>query len=286
MNPEVLPFFDEATATWTYLVVDPRSQCAAVIDPVLDFDPKSGRTGTASAQRIADVAGQRGLVVEWILETHAHADHLTAARWLRDQVGGRIAIGRGIGAVISAFGPVFNFGDEVPRDGSQFDHLYADGERFLIGGLQVQVVATPGHTPDSVSYLVGDALFVGDTLFMPDVGTARCDFPGGDAATLYRSVRRLLELPGDTRMFVCHDYPPQDRARRCQTSVAEQRSDNIHVRDGVGEDEYVALRTARDATLPMPTLMLPSLQVNLRAGALPPPEDNGVRYLKLPLDRL
>ena len=286
-TPTVQPFFHADSNTWSYLVADPASNAAAIIDPVLDFDPKSGRTGTTSAQALQDAAARLGLDVQWILETHAHADHLTAAHWLKQRLPhARVGIGAGIRTVQATFRDVYALGDGFAVDGSQFDHLFADGEAFAIGSLPARVFAVPGHTPDSVAYLVGDALFPGDSLFMPDGGTARCDFPGGDAATLYRSIHRLFdELPEDTRVFVCHDYGPGGRAVACETTLGAQRRDNIHVRDDRGEADFVQLRTARDASLPMPALLLPAVQVNIRAGALPEPEANGVRYLKLPLDR-
>ena len=286
-TPTVQPFFHADSNTWTYLVADPASNAAAIIDPVRDFDPKSGRTGTASAQAVLDAVARDGLAVQWILETHAHADHFTAAQWLKQRLpDARVAIGEGIRAVQATFREVYALGEAFPVDGSQFDHLFADGERFAVGTLPARVFAVPGHTPDSVAYLIGDALFPGDSLFMPDGGTARCDFPGGDAATLYRSIRRLFDaLPEDTRVFVCHDYGPGGRGVACETTLGAQRRDNIHVRDDRGEADFVQLRNARDATLPMPALLLPAVQVNIRAGALPEPEANGVRYLKLPLDR-
>ena len=286
-TPVVVPFFHRDSNTWSYVVRDPASTAAAIIDPVLDFDAKAGRTSTASAQALVDHVATERLDVRWLLETHAHADHLSAAHWLRTRhfPAATLAIGEGIRAVQKAFRPIFNLGEHFPVDGSQFDHLFSDGETFAIGGLQSRVIAVPGHTSDSNAYLVGDALFTGDSLFMPDGGTARCDFPGGDAATLYRSIRRLFELPDDTRVFVCHDYGPGGRAVACETTIGTQKRDNIHVREGVDEAGFVAVRTARDATLAMPALLLPSVQVNLRAGALPAPEDNGIRYLKLPIDQ-
>ena len=280
MNPQVQAFFDPATWTVTYVVHDGRS--AAIIDSVLDYEPKSGRTATRSAERVIEFVRSRGLAVQWILETHAHADHLSAAPYLRAHLGGRIAIGQRIGEVQAIFREVFNLEKELPA----FDHLFTDGERFAIGALQAEAIHVPGHTPADMAYRIGDALFVGDTLFMPDVGTARADFPGGDARTLYRSIRRLLALPDETRIFVCHDYPPHGREPRWQTTVAEERAGNIHVHDGVSEDQFVAMRTARDRTLEMPTLILPSIQVNIRAGALPLPEANGRSYLKIPLNAL
>ncbi|MDE2605852.1 MAG: MBL fold metallo-hydrolase [Burkholderiales bacterium] len=284
MRPLVQSFFDPVTGTVTHVVYEKPGAACAIVDPVLDYDPKSGRTATGSAARVAAFVREQGLQVEWILETHAHADHLSGAPWLRGELGGRVAIGRGITRVQDVFGRLFNLEPGFATDGRQFDHLFADGEAFRVGDLQAQALAVPGHTPACMAYRVGDAVFVGDTLFMPDVGTARCDFPGGSAPQLYRSIRRLLELPGDTRLFVCHDYPPVGREPRWESSVAQQRAGNIHVRDGVSEEEFVAMRTARDATLAMPTLILPSVQVNIRAGALPPREANGVAYLKIPID--
>jgi len=285
-QPNVRPFLHEETGTWTYVVADPAAGVCAIIDPVLDYDPKSGRTSDVSARAIIDEVRGRGLRVEWILETHAHADHLSAAPLLKQQLGGRIAIGAGIRQVQATFKPIFNLEPEFATDGSQFDHLFADDETFAIGSLTGRVIATPGHTNDSVSYLVGDALFTGDSLFMPDGGTARCDFPGGDAATLYRSIKRVYELPDDTRVFICHDYGPGGRPIACETTIGEQKRSNIHVREGVAEEEFVSRREARDATLPMPVLILPSVQVNIRAGEMPPPENNGTRYFKIPVDTL
>ena len=285
--PVVVPFFHRDSNTWSYVVRDTASDAAAIIDPVLDFDAKSGRTSTTSAQALVDFVAAERLDVRWLLETHAHADHLSAAHWLKTThfPNATLAIGEGIRTVQKAFRPIFNLGEHFPVDGSQFDHLFTDNEMFDIGGLQAQVIAVPGHTSDSNAFLIGDALFTGDSLFMPDGGTARCDFPGGDAATLYRSIRRMYELPEDTRVFICHDYGPGGRDVACETSIGAQKRGNIHVRDGIDEAEFVAIRTARDATLAMPTLLLPSVQVNIRAGALPEPEDNGVRYLKLPIDQ-
>jgi glyoxylase-like metal-dependent hydrolase (beta-lactamase superfamily II) len=286
MQPQVQPFFDAASNTWSYVVSEPQGHGAAIIDPVLDFDARSGRTGTASAQALLDHVREHALEVRWILETHAHADHLSAGHWLKSQLPqATLAIGEGIRTVQAAFGPIFNLGDGFPVDGSQFDHLFADGESFALGAVAAQVIAVPGHTSDSCAYLIGDALFTGDSLFMPDGGSARCDFPGGDARTLFDSIQRLFELPDATRVFVCHDYGPGGRDAACETSIAAQKRDNIHVRDGVTADEFVALREERDATLAMPALLLPAVQVNIRAGALPEPEGNGTRYLKLPLDR-
>ncbi|WP_434644624.1 MBL fold metallo-hydrolase [Achromobacter piechaudii] len=284
MNPQIQAFFDSVTATVTYVVHD-GSACA-IIDSVLDYDPKSGRSSTSSADRVVDYVREQKLQTQWLLETHAHADHLSAAPYLQRQLGGVIAIGQSIRTVQGVFKQVFNLEPEFQLDGSQFGHLFADGETFQIGQLQATAIHVPGHTPADMAYLIGDAAFVGDTMFMPDVGTARCDFPGGDAHELYRSIQRLLALPGDTRLFMCHDYPPASRKAQWQTSVAEQRAANIHVREGTSEDAFVAMRTQRDATLSMPTLILPAIQVNIRAGHFPPAEDNGVRYLKIPVNGL
>ena len=285
--PEVTPFFHPATGTWTYLVADPAGRGAVIIDPVLDFDSKAGRTGTRSVQEVLDLVDRRGYRLAWALETHAHADHLSAANWLRTRLPGlRIGIGEGIRQVQETFRPIFGLGEDFPVDGSQFDRLFRDGERLALGGIEAEVIATPGHTSDSISYLIGDALFVGDSLFMPDGGTARCDFPGGSAATLYASIQRLYRLPEETRVFVCHDYGPGGRTPRAQTSIGEEKAHNIHVRADTTEQQFVSVREARDATLEMPNLILPAVQVNIRAGEFPPPESNGVRYLKLPLDLL
>ena len=283
MHPEFTPFFHAASSTWSYVVSDPDSGAAAVIDPVLDFDCAAGSSGTASADAIIAHVHASRLSVAWILETHAHADHLTAAPYLKRHLGGRIAIGAGIRSVQAHFAAVLGFEPGFRSDGSQFDHLFVDDEHFAIGALAAQALAVPGHTSDSVAYRIGDALFVGDSLFMPDVGTARCDFPGGDAGMLFDSIRRLLALTDDTRIFVCHDYPPAGRGPRCQTTVREQRTTSIHVRDGIDRDAFIALRTARDRSLGMPNLLYPAIQVNVRAGMLPPAEANGVAYLKIPL---
>ncbi|TDK23280.1 MBL fold metallo-hydrolase [Luteimonas aestuarii] len=287
MNPDVVPFFHGGSNTWSYVVVDPASRQAAIIDPVLDFDLASGRTSTPAAEALLAHVRQHALDVRWILETHAHADHLSAGHWLKHRLPvATLAIGEGIRMVQKTFRPIFNLGEHFPVDGSQFDHLFADGETFGIGTLHARVIAVPGHTSDSNAYLVGDALFTGDSLFMPDGGTARCDFPGGSAATLYRSIRRLFELPDDTRVFVCHDYGPGGREVACETTIGEQKRANIHVREGTDEAQFVRMREARDRTLSMPALILPSVQTNIRAGALPPAEENGTRYLKIPLDTL
>jgi glyoxylase-like metal-dependent hydrolase (beta-lactamase superfamily II) len=288
-NPHVEGFFDPATATLSYLVMDEATRECALVDSVLDFDPKSGRTGTASADKLVARVRELGARVRWILETHAHADHLSAAPYLKQQLGGRVGIGAHITAVQGVFGALFNAGSEFARDGSQFDHLFADGETFAIGGLQARALHTPGHTPACMTYVVAGgagpaAAFVGDTLFMPDYGTARCDFPGGDAQTLYRSIHRVLALPAQTVLYMCHDYRPGGRELRFASTVAEERAHNIHVREGIVEAEFVAMRRARDATLDMPVLLLPAVQVNMRAGRLPDPEGNGIRYLKIPLD--
>src|SRR5690606_15467019 len=285
-QPQVHGMFDPATWTVTYVVHGGPGTDCAIIDSVLDYDPKSGRTQHTSADKVIDYVKANGLRVQWILETHAHADHLTAAPYLRAQLGGKIGIGGRITQVQEVFKGLFNLEPGFKPDGSQFDHLFKEGEAVPLGALQGEVMCVPGHTPACVAYRFGDAVFVGDTLFMPDVGTARCDFPGGDARALYASTRKLLSLPSDTRLFMCHDYPPDDRPVAFETTVAEQRAKNIHVHDGVSLDDFVAMRTRRDATLDMPTLILPSVQVNIRAGELPPKEDNGVAYLKIPLNAL
>lgn len=283
----VRAFFDAVTSTISYVVHDPVTMRAAIIDSVLDYDPAAGRTSTASAETLLAYVRETGLVIDWLLETHAHADHLSGAPWLQAQLGGAIAIGEHIVRVQEVFGGIFNSGSDFRRDGSDFDRLWADGERFAIGRLPVTVLYVPGHTPACVAYVVGDVVFVGDTMFMPDYGSARADFPGGDARTLFRSLRRILELPGDTRLFMCHDYlTPNRQSHVWETTVAEQRCSNVHAGDGVSEAEFVALREARDAQLTMPQLLLPSVQVNMRAGRLPPAEDNGVTYLKIPVNVL
>lgn len=285
-RPQVHGLFDPNTWTVTYVVHAGRGSQCAIVDSVLDYDPKSGRTGFESADRVIDYVRSNDLRVQWILETHAHADHLSAAPYLRKHLGGQIGIGSHITRVQKVFKDIFNLEPEFRMDGSQFDHLFAEGEHFRIGELEAEILYVPGHTPACVAYHVGDAVFVGDTLFMPDVGTARCDFPGGDARALYASTRRILSLPPETRLFMCHDYPPDDRAVKFESTVSEQRAQNIHVHDGISEDEFVAMRTKRDATLDMPVLILPSVQVNIRAGELPPAEENGVSYLKIPLNAL
>ena len=284
MKPDVRAFFDPATWTLTYIVKDPDSSSCAIVDSVLDYEAASGRTKTESADQVIAMVESENLTVEWILETHVHADHLSAAPYLHNKLGGKIGIGAHITDVQNIFGNLFNAEPEFRRDGSQFDHLFTDGDTFSIGGLTATAMHTPGHTPACMTYHVGDALFVGDTMFMPDFGTARCDFPGGDARALYKSIQRLLALPPETRMFMCHDYMPNGREMQYETTVGEQKISNLQVHDGISEDEFVAMRSAKDQTLSMPTLILPSVQVNMRAGELPPAEDNGVRYLKIPLD--
>ncbi len=287
MRPAVTSFFDPTTYTYSYVVRDPASQACVIIDSVLDYDPASGRTKTASADNIVAFVREQKLVVEWLLETHVHADHLSAAPYLKQQLGGQLAIGAQITTVQQVFGEIFNADAQFATDGSQFDRLLNEGDTLTVGELSVQVMHTPGHTPACLSYVIGDAVFVGDTLFMPDYGTARCDFPGGDARTLYASIQRLFELPDNTRLFMCHDYKALGRDEYCnETTVVAERQNNIHVREGISADDFVAMRTERDATLSMPTLILPSVQVNMRAGELPPAEDNGVRYLKIPLNAL
>ncbi len=284
MNPQILSFFDKTTCTATYLVFDCIGGHAAIIDPVLDYDPKSGRTKTTSADQLLQALHDKDLTLDWIIETHAHADHLSGAHYLQQQVGGKIAIGAHIHQVQRVFKKLFHLEAEFSVDGSQFNYLFEEDEEFFIGKLKAKAWYVPGHTPADMAYQIGDALFVGDTMFMPDVGTARCDFPGGDAHMLFRSIRKLLSLPDHTRIFICHDYPPEGRAIRFETTVAEQKSCNIHVREGISEESFVAMRKARDATLDMPVLILPSVQINIRAGMPPPPESNGVSYLKIPLN--
>jgi glyoxylase-like metal-dependent hydrolase (beta-lactamase superfamily II) len=283
IKPAIRAFFDEPTNTVSYLVWDERSRDGAVIDPVLDFDHRSGRASVHSAEAILAAAAEAGVAIRWVLETHAHADHLSGAPYIKLKTGAKVGIGEHIRDVQRIFRPVFNATD-VSGDGAEFDHLFKDGERFKIGDLEAEVIYTPGHTPACVSYKIGDAVFVGDTLFMPDYGTARADFPGGNARQLYRSIRRILDLPPQTRLFMCHDYKAPGRdAYAWETTVGEERAKNVHVRDGVSEDEFVAMREARDAKLAAPLLLLPSIQVNIRAGHLPPAEANGVRYLKVPV---
>ncbi len=284
MRPNVAPFFDCATSTFTYVVHAGDGTPAAIIDSVLDYDPKSGRTSTTSADRVIAFVREHRLLVQWLLETHAHADHLSAAQYLKRELGGKTAIGEQIRTVQGVFKRVFNLGSDVPADGTQFDHLFAADETFTFGELTGRALHVPGHTPADMAYQIGDAVFVGDTLFMPDVGSARCDFPGGDAHALYRSVQKLLALPPQTRLFMCHDYPPPSREARCETSVEQERRANVHLHDGISEDAFVQMRTERDRTLSMPVLILPAVQVNIRAGETPLPESNGVRYLKIPLN--
>ncbi|MAL01590.1 MAG: MBL fold metallo-hydrolase [Alcaligenaceae bacterium] len=286
MNPIVKGFYDDITGTVTYVVYEKPGSVCAIVDPVLDYDPKAGRTSTASADKVIAFVKEMNLSVEWILETHAHADHLSAAPYMRSRLGGKIAIGANITRVQGVFKKIFNLEPEFRLDGSQFDHLIEEGVPFTIGNLQAEAIHVPGHTPACMAYKVGDAVFVGDTLFMPDLGTARCDFPGGDAHTLYRSVQKLLRLPSETRLFMCHDYPPEGREAHFESTVGEQRVHNIHIHEGVSEAAFVEMRTQRDATLDMPNLILPSVQVNIRAGQTPPPEGNGVSYLKIPLNQL
>ena len=285
-QPQVHGMFDPATWTVTYVVYEKPGSACAIIDSVLDYDPKSGRTSHASADKAIAFIKANDLKLEWILETHAHADHLSAAPYLKQQVGGKTGIGDQITSVQKVFKGIFNMESSFKLDGSQFDHLFADGETIHIGNISGQTLFVPGHTPACVAYQFGDAVFVGDTMFMPDVGTARCDFPGGDAKTLYASTRKILSLPSATRLFMCHDYPPNDRPVVFETTVAEQRAKNIHVHDGISEAEFVDMRSKRDATLEMPVLILPAVQINIRAGELPPKEDNGISYAKIPLNAL
>lgn len=287
MSALIHSFLDETSSTYTYVVYETDGGPCAIVDSVLNYDPASGRTDTAQADKVIAFVREHSLQVQWLLETHAHADHLSAAPYLRRTVGGKIAIGQSISKVQGVFKNLFNLEPAFRVDGSQFDHLFAPDEVFHIGNLQAQALHVPGHTPADMAYLIDDQLIlVGDTLFMPDVGTARCDFPGGDARQLYASMRKLLAFPGDTRLYVCHDYPPEGREAKCLTSVAEQRASNIHVHDGVDEAAFVQMRTTRDAGLGMPTLLLPAIQVNVRAGNMPPAEDNGVVYLKIPINQL
>ena len=285
-KPEVRALYHQPTFTFSYVAWDPGSRDAVIVDPVLDYDAASARTGTASAAALLAIVEQEGLTLKLILETHAHADHLSAAGYLRERSGAPVGIGAGIASVQQTFSEIYNLGPGFPTDGRQFDVLFADGDRFPLGGMAVEVMATPGHTNDSVTYLLGDAAFVGDTLFSPDYGSARCDFPGGDAATLYNSVQRLYRLPPETRLFLCHDYPPGGREARCEWSVQEQRRDNVHLAADTAEEDFVAMRRARDEQLGMPALIIPAVQVNIRAGRLPEPEENGTRYLRVPLDTL
>ncbi|MGA9602791.1 MAG: MBL fold metallo-hydrolase [Methyloceanibacter sp.] len=281
--PTIKAFFDERTNTISYLVADPATKRAAIVDPVLDYDHASGKASTNSTDAILNEAEALGLTVDWVLETHAHADHLSGAPYIKLKTGAKVGIGEHIREVQKIFRPVFNATD-VKGDGSEFDHLFKDGERLKLGNIAVEVLHVPGHTPADIAYRIGDAVFVGDTLFMPDFGSARADFPGGDARALYRSIKRLLSLPPETRLFMCHDYKAPGRDRFAwETTVAEERTNNVHVKDGVSEEEFVAMRQARDATLAAPELLMPSIQVNMRAGKLPPADENGVRYLKIPV---
>jgi len=283
-HPDVKAFFDEATFTVSYVVSDATNARAAIIDPVLDFDPASGRTTTISADRIIDYVSEHGLNIDWILETHVHADHLSAAPYIKQKLGGQTAIGASVAAVQNVFKGIFNL-EDLEIDGSQFDHLFVDGETFKIGEIDAQVIATPGHTPACVTYVIGDSAYVGDTLFMPDFGTARTDFPGGSATQLYTSIQKIFALPDATRLFMCHDYKAPGRdVFAWETTVGEQREKNIHISDAVSEEKFVALREERDSQLGMPKLILPSIQVNIRAGLFPEAENNGIRYLKIPLD--
>lgn len=286
LKPEVTAFFDEPTNTVTYVVKDPKSKSCAIVDSVLDIDYAAGRISYVSADCVIDFVNKNGLKVEWHIETHVHADHLSAAPYLQQKLGGKIGIGRNITIVQETFGKIFNEGTEFQRDGSQFDHLFDDGDTYKIGTMTAVALHTPGHTPACMTHVVGDAAFVGDTLFMPDGGSARADFPGGDARTLYRSIKRVLSLPQETRLFMCHDYGPNGRNIKWETTVAEQREHNIHAKDGITEDQFVNMREARDKTLYMPKLIIPSLQVNMKAGELPKPDESGKRFLKVPLNAL
>lgn len=286
MRPNIEALFDHGTCTITYVVFDEAGGHGVVIDPVLDYEPRSGRTKTTGADKVVGFIRGQALTVDWILETHAHADHMSSACYIKSQVGGKIAIGEQICSVQSVFKQIFNLEPEFAVDGSQFDHLLTENEIFRFGKLEAKALFVPGHTPADMAYWIGDAVFAGDTMFMPDVGSARCDFPGGNARALYHSVRKLLSLPDRTRLFMCHDYPPAGRTACWETTVEAQRKCNIHVRDSISEEDFVALRTARDKALDMPALMLPSIQVNIRAGVLPPPESNGISYLKIPMNTL
>ena len=286
-TPDVTSFFDEPTNTVSYVVTCPETQTCAIVDSVLNYDPHSGRTSTASAEEIITFLDYNGLTATWILETHVHADHLSAAPFLKEKTGAQVAIGEHISDVQDIFGKLFNAGEAFTHDGRQFDRLFGDDDTFKIGNLHATAIHTPGHTPACLSYIIGDTVFVGDTLFMPDYGTARADFPGGDARTLYKSIQRLFELPAETRVFLCHDYLAPGRTEYAwETTIAAQKAHNVHVHDGVGEDDFVKMRESRDTTLDLPRLILPSVQVNMRAGELPPPESNGQRYLKIPIDAL
>jgi glyoxylase-like metal-dependent hydrolase (beta-lactamase superfamily II) len=285
-QPRVHSKYHADTGTWCHVAADPVSKWCAIIDPVLDYEAKGARTGTSFAQEVLSLCMAEGYRVQWLLETHAHADHLSAAEWLQQKTGAPVGIGAGIRSVQAAFKPIYGFEDDFPTDGSQFDRLFNDGDHFLLGDIDVEVIATPGHTNDSLSYRIGDAVFVGDSIFMPDGGTARCDFPGGDAQVLYHSIQRLYALPDDTRVFVCHDYGPGGREPKEQTTIGEQKRANIHVRADTPAAEFVEMRRKRDATLALPALILPAVQVNIRGGRLPPPDASGRRFLSLPLDAL
>lgn len=286
-NPDVTGFFDQATYTISYVVSDPETKHCAIIDSLLDYDQASGRTSTTSADKLISFVRDNGLTCEWIIDTHVHADHLTAAPYIRAQLGGKTAIGNKIPVVQRVFGNIFNEGQSFHTDGSQFDHLFKPGETYRLGNIEARALSTPGHTPACMTHVIGDAMFVGDTIFMPDFGTARCDFPGGDAGTLYDSVQMLFEYPDETRMFLCHDYKAPGRDEFVwETTIGEQKRSNIHVKDGTSREQFIKMRTERDATLDMPKLILPSVQVNMRAGDMPPPEDNGVRYMKVPINAL
>lgn len=286
-KPEVTGFFDDATNTISYVGADPDTKRCAIVDSLLDFDQASGRTTTTSADKLVSFVRQNGLTCEWIIDTHVHADHLTAAPYIREQLGGKTAIGDKIPVVQRVFGEIFNEGQSFHTDGSQFDHLFTPGESYKVGNIEARALPTPGHTPACMTHLIGDAMFVGDTIFMPDFGTARCDFPGGDAGTLYDSVQMLFDFPDDTRMFLCHDYKAPGRDEYVwETTIGEQKRSNIHVKDGTSREDFIKMRTERDATLTMPKLILPSVQVNMRAGDMPPPEDNGIRYMKVPINAL
>ena len=286
MRPNIKSFFDQGTSTFTHVVSDPLSDACVIIDPVLNYDPKSGRTNENSADEVITFIQTSKLKLEWILETHAHADHLTAAQYLRMKLGGKIAIGEHILRVQQVFKEIFNIGDEFNADGSQFDCLLKDEQKIVFGKLSLKCLFVPGHTPACMAYEIGDTVFVGDTLFLPDVGSARCDFPGGDARTLYKSVKKILSYPDETSLYMCHDYPPDGRSANCLTTVGQERAGNIHIHDGISEDDFVQMRTTRDKTLKMPALILPAIQVNIRAGEMPPKEKNGTSYLKIPINLL
>jgi glyoxylase-like metal-dependent hydrolase (beta-lactamase superfamily II) len=286
MVPHIQSFYEPTTSTFTYVAFDGDGGHAAIIDPVLEFDPASARTSTEAVEGVLAFLAERRLTAEWILETHAHADHLTGAAYLKEKSGAKVAIGRGITRVQERFRALFGLGESLPADGSQFDRLLDDNDVLECGELRIRVLATPGHTDDSLTYVIGDAAFIGDTLFAPDTGTARTDFPGGDAHKLYRSIQKLFALPEQTRLFLCHDYPCGDREVRAETTLSEQKAHNIHLRRDTSEEAFVKMRTARDATLPVPRLILPSLQVNIRAGNLPPPDSNGIRYMRMPLNQI